>query len=203
MLRNIDPVFTTLPLGSSLARIYFAGGTHPVHWSQFRHFGPITSSRLDHHEAGANGFPSAQSHSILYAARDVTTCLAEVYQEHRHIDRSFRNPWLVIFDLTKEVRLLDLTGAFVTRIGASTVLHSGRKDRARAWARQLYVAYPDCDGIAYCSSMHGNAFAVAFTDRAERRSILPTLPRYNRALTDASLTERIFVAAEDLGYIVS
>lgn len=199
-LRAIEPAIRCVRKGTPLARIYFAGGPHPVAWNAFRRFGP-TDARFDHHlpDKAGNGFMQ-QHRAIFYAASAAATCLAEVFQTDRVINKQRREPWLAVFALARDVDLVDLTGNFVTRMGASTAIHSGPRHRARQWAQALYDAYPHCAGIAYCSSMNGNAPAFALTDRAEALDVLPLKPEFNRALADAALTDLVAAAAEDLGY---
>jgi RES domain len=130
-----------VPAGTLLARIYFATGPYPSRWNQFRNFGP-TAARWDHHLPNADRAPKKQDRSILYCAPDVDTCAAEVFQATRRIDRIRDAPTLVVFALQAPLTLLNLRGAFATTIGASTTIHSGPRSRTRAWARQLYEAYP-------------------------------------------------------------
>ena len=169
---------------TKLARIYFAAGPHPSRWNQFRSFGP-TAARWDHHLPNAHGAAVEQDRAVYYCARDVDTCAAEVFQSTRRIDRTRDAPWLVVFALREAVTLLDLRGTFATKMGASTAIHSGPRSRARAWARELYDAYPDLQGLYYGSSMNGHAPAVALertrttgdartatiSSRAERRYV--------------------------------
>lgn len=77
------------------------------------------------------------------------TCIAEIFQKTRTIHRSHQKPALVGFALASPLKLLDLTGAFTTRIGASMGLLSGARRIDRNWARGLYAAYPEAQGIAY------------------------------------------------------
>ncbi len=198
-LRAIEPAIKCVRKGTPFARIYFAGGEHPVAWNAFRRFGP-TDARFDHHLPGYDGNGYVQDRSILYAASAATTCLAEVFQTNRVVNKRRREPWLAVFTLARDVDLVDLTGNFATRMGASTAIHSGARHRARLWAQRLYDAYPHCAGIAYCSSMNGNAPAFALTDRAETLGVLPLKPAFNRALADAALTDLVAAAADDLGY---
>jgi len=102
---------------------------------------------------GAGGLDRAQARGIYYAARDAKTCLAEAFQATRRIDRVFQAPWLVVFETLGELKLLDLTGDFATRMGAFMAIHSGSRGRARGWARDLYEAYPEVQGILYAASM--------------------------------------------------
>lgn len=198
-LAAIRPSLRRLQAGTVLARIYSAGGEHPVAWNQFRHYGP-SAARFDHHLPDGDGYSQLQDRAILYAAPLARTCIAEFFQAHRIINKQRRAPWLAVFALATNLDLLDLSGNFVTRIGASTALHSGPRARARQWAQALYQAYPQCAGIAYASSMDGNAAAVALWERAELAQALPKTPMFNRALSDATLTDLIDASAEELGY---
>ncbi len=182
-----------------LARIYFTGGDHPVRWNKFRNFGP-TNARYDHHLPDEKGNARVQQLSILYCATDAKTCLAEVFQDTRRIDRFRKSPWLAIFETTKACSLLDLTGSFATRAGASMAINAGNRGRVRQWARAFYAAYPKLHGIYYASSMHANAPAIALADRAERIGILPPFPKFNRALADDALLDVMKHAASALGY---
>ena len=196
-LRDIAPQTIVLPADTALARIYFAVGRHPSRWGRFRRFGP-TAARCDHHLPNAQGVAVEQSRSVFYCAPDIDTCVAEVFQATRRIDRTRDAPWLVVFALREAVTLVDLRGAFATTIGASTAIHSGPRSRARAWARQLYEAYPDIQGLHYGSSMNGHAPAVVLNERAQRA--MPEKPLFHRALNDDMLVEILQHVALRLSY---
>lgn len=135
----------------------------------------------------------------MYLAEQGLTCLAEVFQQSRVIDRVAGDPYLAIFSLRGDLQLLDLTGTFATKMGASLGIHSGPRDRSRMWARALYEAYPDIHGLLYWSSMHPGARAVALFERGF--DSLPQRPDFNRALADHSLTDTVDACAEVLGYL--
>lgn len=194
-----EPVIRTLPAGSRVARVYHSRAPHPLRWNEFRHFGPL-NSRWDHHVSDPTGAPAMQERSIYYAATDANTCLAEFFQHTRRIDRAARSPWLVIFEFPLSLHLIDLTGEFSTRIGASMEIHSGPRARARLWACHLYDAFPSADGIFYASSMNGGKPVLALTDRAEKRRIFPPHPLFHRALADDVLLDTLKDAAYRLGY---
>jgi hypothetical protein len=179
--------------GTRWYRIYFRGGAHPVAWPDYRYFGP-TKSRFDHHLPP----PQTQARGILYTAKDPTTCLAEVFQATRVIDRNSNSPWLVGFDLSRDLSLLDLTGTWPTLAGASMAIATGRRDRARRWSQAIYAAYPNVEGLLYGSSMHANKPAAAFYERAG--SAMPAAPAFHRALSDPALLPRLNTAATKLGY---
>ncbi len=190
----------TLGAGTALARVYFARSAHPLAWNEFRYFGPL-NSRWDHHLPNAEGEAWKQKRGIYYAATDAKTCLAEVFQDTRRIDRAFRSPWLVVFKLSQTLELLDLRGDFATRMGASMAIHSGSRIRARGWARDLYEAFPRIEGILYAASMHAGAPALAFNERAVKRGpLFPAHPEFHRALADDVLLDPLKHAARELGY---
>lgn len=135
---------------------------------------------------------------MLYCAPQVDTCAAEVFQATRRIDRTRNAPAPAIFALHMPVTLLDLRGTFATRIGACTAIHSGPRSRARAWARQLYEAYPDVQGFQYGSSMSGHTPAIVFNERAQ--GAMPKEPQFHRALNDDMLVDVLQGIALRLSY---
>jgi len=187
------PAVSILRAGRRLWRIYFAGGTHAMTWRDYRFFGP-TSARFDHHDPP----PRVQAKDILYAASDAVTCLAEVFQATRVIDRSANAPWLVSFEIERDVALLDLMGSWPTRAGASMAINSGPRPRARRWSQAIYAAYAAVEGLLYGSSMHANKPCVALYERA--RAVLPAAPLFHRALADPALLLRLNGAATRIGY---
>jgi RES domain len=198
-LSAMAPAIHILRAGSTLARVYYARSPYPQSWDRFRYFGPL-NSRWDHHLPDPNGGPQAQDRGVYYGAADAKTCLAEVFQVTRRIDRVFQAPWLAVFETVAELQLLDLTGAFATRMGASMAIHSGSRGRARAWARDLYEAFPAIHGILYSASMHGGRPAIALNERALRAPLFPAHPLFHRALADDVLLDPLKHAASDLGY---
>ncbi|MFV2057857.1 MAG: hypothetical protein ACC707_15430, partial [Thiohalomonadales bacterium] len=67
VLSQIPPVTETLPIGTVVSRIFFAGGTHATKWDVFRYFGP-TASRFDHHLFDTQGDSHVQNRGIMYLA---------------------------------------------------------------------------------------------------------------------------------------
>ncbi len=169
-----------------------------MRWCDFRHVGPL-GARFDHHLPD-DGAPTQQERSVLYAAAHPFTCLAEVYQTTRTISRWHKDPWLVAFELTKPLDLLDLTGAFPTKSGASMGLMTGPRSVERRWACAYYEVYENTHGLYYPSSMHANAPAAVLTDRAEALDVPPKHPSFHRALADPALLSILRNAARTLGY---
>jgi RES domain-containing protein len=198
-LARVTPAIQAIPSGTRLARLYYASGRHPKEWNKFRHVGPV-NARWDHHLLSSDGEPRAQDRGIYYAARDAKTCLAEAFQQTRRVDRAFQAPWLVVFETVAALAVLDLTGDFATRMGASMAIHSGSRERARGWARDLYEAFPDVQGIQYASSMNGGAAALALNERAIEGPLFPSHPLFHRALADDVMLDLLKHAARALGY---
>ena len=187
-----------LPGGTLLWRIYFRAGENPTTWSMFRAYGP-TNGRFDHHLPDSLGAAQHQAdRAILYLAADGPTCIAEAFQEIRTIDRRSRDPWLVGLRIRRPVTLLDLTGTWPTRAGASMKISSGARPMAQRWSQTIYEAYPEIEGIYYGSSMHANQPCIALYERAAEA--LPERPLFNRSLNDPTWLEALRNAASDLGY---
>jgi len=196
-LRRIPPAVATLPAGTKLWRIYFRGGSYPGTWDQMRDYGPVGSTRFDHH-LDPHG---ARDRGILYAATGddaIATCVAEVFQDTRLVDTRRNEPWLAAFTLMEDVSLLDLTGKWPTRARASANINSGPRPRCRRWSRAIYDAYPELGGLYYASSMNGNEPAVVLYERAS--NTLPRSPVLNRPLSDAPLLIPLERIAAELGY---
>ena len=199
VLAGIGSDLLALPAGTRIWRVYMQGGTHPTTWERFRTFGP-TDARFDHHRPPAH----IQGRAVLYGAtgpRAATTTIAEVFQATRVVHRERRAPAWVAFDVTRELRLLDLTGSWPTRAGASMAINSGPRSRARAWARVMYDAFPGLDGLLYSSSMHANQPCPVLWERA--RNALPARPTFHRQLADPAVLTLLKNACHEVGYTLA
>lgn len=197
-LMALGPDIHGIAAGTRVWRIYFQAGAHPTTWSQFRAFGP-TDSRFDHHLPP----PSLQPREVLYGCLGpaaAITAIAEVFQASRTVERTPRAPAWVAFDTVADLRLLDLTGTWPTRAGASMAINTSRRDRARAWSQAIYDAFPDVDGLLYPSSMHANHPCVALYERARRA--VPTLPVFHRSLADPAVLLRLKGACAAVNYVL-
>ena len=192
-LAAIAPAIRMVAAGTRLWRIYQRGGSHPTAWNAFRFFGPFTA-RFDHHLSP----PRLQERGILYAARSFPTCIAEFFQATRTIDVRRGEPWIVAFDLVRDVPALDLAGPWPTRAGASTAICSGPRPRAQRWSCAAYEAYPDIEGLVYGSSMNAGELAVALYERAG--SSIPAAAAFDRPLTLPELHDRLRRSAARFGY---
>jgi RES domain len=182
-----------VPAGTILFRIYALGGIHPTSWDAFRFYGPV-AGRFDPHIPP----PHAQSRGVMYLASHPRTCLAEVFQTKRRIDVTTAEPMLVGFRLARPVQLLDLTGLWPTRAGASAAINSGPRPRAQRWARAIYEAFAGLDGLFYASSMAANAACLALFERAI--DAIPAEPELHRPLADPLLRSFLRRAAIAFGY---
>lgn len=205
-LAGIPPALHTLPAGSEIVRIWFAASRHASGFAHFRDFGP-TQSRFDHHLPDSAGRPTSGARAILYAidaaadAHAFTSALAEVFQDTRTIDLTAGGPRLTVFRTTRDLELLDLTGHWTTRVGASAGLSSGPRAITREWSRDFYDAYPDVDGLRYRSAMSGgSSLSLALYERS--RSAMPIAPLLDRSLAHAALRPGLVQAASTLGYSI-
>lgn len=130
----------------------------------------------------------------------MATCIAEVFQGTRVVDRAGDDRCFTAFRTTRAVRLLDVTGDWPTRAGVSQAIASGPRSRAQAWARAIYEAYPTLEGVWYPSSMHGGHPAVALFERAV--DALPAEPELDVPLTHPGLLPDLVRAANVLGYLI-
>jgi hypothetical protein len=193
-LRGVAPEIHVLPAGAVLWRIYFRGGAHPSRWDGFRAFGP-TNARFDHHATPARRH---RTRAILYASDSGPTSVAEVFQQTRVVDRFADSPALAALKVTKDLQLLDLTGAWPTRAGASMAINSGSRAKARAWSRAIYAAYPNVEGLRYASSMNANQPAFALYERA--KSAMPAAAALDLPLSAPALSAPLAAAAIRFGY---
>jgi hypothetical protein len=199
VLAGITPDIRRLAAGTRVWRLYFRGGPHLGRWNGLRSFGP-TTARFDHQLPDAGGQPQEQSHAIQYLALDGITPLAEVFQDSRVIDRTARAPWLVAYELAADLELLDLTGTYPTRAGASMLIHCGSRPRARAWSRAFYAAYPSIQGLYYASCLHRHRPSLALYERGA--AAIPAHPLFHRALADQALRLTLRNAAVTLNYLL-
>lgn len=194
-LGGLEPEIVALSESTLLFRIYFRGGAHSGRWNEFRPFGPLASARFDHHPDPPGIHPG---YGILYAATGIKTAVAEVFQEGRNVDRRGREPWLAGFTLVRGLELLDLTGDWPTRAGASMNINSGPRPRCRRWSRRIHEAYAQVEGLLYSSSMHANRPAVALYERAAHA--LSASPQIHMPLAHPGLVQGLEKIAGELGY---
>ncbi|HEX2129989.1 MAG TPA: RES family NAD+ phosphorylase [Actinophytocola sp.] len=164
LLRPDEDVVAVRP-GTRIVRVFTAGGRHQQRWNTFRTTGPLPHARFDPHPPASDGTrQDSPDHGVLYFGLSVRTSVAEVFQQTSVVDRTTRRPHLVIVRPERTLRLLDLTGLWPTRAGASQEISSGAKDVSQAWARAIRTAFGGLDGLWYRSSMDSGDPAVCLWD---------------------------------------
>ncbi|MDQ6650591.1 MAG: RES family NAD+ phosphorylase [Actinomycetota bacterium] len=197
-LRLPEDVVALAPM-TRLVRIYRTAGEHPSSWRSLRTVGPVPGGRFDPHPVPAAGRAAdAPGYGVTYLGLSLRTTLAEAFQDARTVDRRTGRPYLAVFRLRRPVHLLDLAGSWPTRAGASQAISSGRRDRAQAWARAIWAAYPDVEGVWYPSAMDGGAPAVCLWQRAA--AALPRFPEVNLPLDAPALALPLARSCLPLGY---
>lgn len=191
-LRNLGTDLHTLPAESVLWRLHNTVGSHVLAWNALRRFGP-TSSRFDPHTPP----PHTQARGVTYLAADLATALAERFQEDRTVDRRFGSPHLTAFATTTALDLLNLTGAWPLRVGASHAINTGRRDVSRQWARAIVTAWPDTAGLWHTSSMTARPCVVLYDPGAPA---VPERPDFSVPLHHPGLTGRLVAATTEIGY---
>lgn len=189
------PEFHTVETTSVLWRIHRTTGLHVAPWNQLRNFGPISTCRFDPHPDGPPRLHPGPG--VLYSAGNLPTALAEVYQTTRVIDLVTGTPAASAFRFRRPVQLLDLTGQWPLRAGASHVINSGRRAATRAWARAFLSLWPELDGLWHTSSLTGHPCVTLYTASADA---LPTTPAHTFDLADPRYLDWLLVAADTIGY---
>lgn len=191
---------THLSAGTRVARIHVVGSPHPMPWNGMRSYGP-TASRFDHHTAPRRPHPTRSIAYLTYGRKRFVAALAEHFQDANGsvgpIDRSHRQPAIAQFELAADVQLLDLDSGWVTRAGGNQAIISGRRSRARQWARAIYSEHPAMQGVAFGSSVWGPGHCLALWDRSALA--IPAAPLTSRTLDDPGLGVALANAAVALG----
>jgi hypothetical protein len=183
-------------LGRSTAvwRVHPTAGPYVTPWDRLRFVGP-TTSRFDPQPP-----PLGRSdRGVTYASLDVATVLAEAFQSTRVVDVHRRAPYLTGWPPARTLTLLDLTGTWPIRNGASHLLTTGPKAVCRAWARAIDEQWPDLDGLWTVSTMTGRPTVVLFTAAADA---FPRRPAFSRPLSTPALQGALAQAAAEIGYRV-
>ncbi len=180
-----------------MVRIHGAAGPFTLAWHELRHFGP-TPARFDPHPAPPEYHPS---YAVLYAAADVDTALAEVFQRGRIVEPAAPNrPTLTVWEPARSLDLLDVRGQWPIRNGASHVLNTGPQPVCRRWAHAIANHPRRVDGLLYTAAMTGQDAAALFLPAADS---FPTAPELSLALDHPGLIGPMAAAARRIGYQLS
>lgn len=185
-----------------LVRIFTQGGNHRQTWDSFRYVGPLPHGRFDAHPSGDGGrLATSPDHGITYFSLSLVSSVASVFETTSTVDRATRGPHVVVLRPRRGLRLLDLTGYWPTRVGASQEISSGIKQITQAWARAIRGAFPDLDGLWFRSSMDAGNPSIALWD-PPASSALPDEPDLLLPLAHPSLDEQLTRACDTLNYIL-
>ena len=177
-----------------LWRIHRTTGPHVVSWRTLRTYGPIASMRYDPHPGPA---AAATTTGVLYAACDVATALAEVYQATRTIDTTSGAPALTGWRPVRPLKLLNLTETWLVRNHASYALLHGPRTVCRTWARVIHLTWPHLDGLYVSSTMTGLPNVVLWNPAADS---FPADPEFTRPLDHPRVRPILRTAARTIGY---
>lgn len=166
---------------------------HPTAWNQHRSYGPLVTARYDSWPPPAQQWPGE---GVGYFRTTIAACVAEVYQDGRAVNPRLGGRYLTGFIPSRELRLLDLTGPWPIRVGASHAINSGPKDRTRRWANALHAAFPDADGVLYIG-VAGIACVALWLPPAE---VFPGYPSLSRPLADPSLRPHLADACAQIAF---
>jgi hypothetical protein len=188
-----------VPAGTALWRVHTSRGPHALPWNEPRRYGP--KSRFDPHPPPVG---DSSDVGVLYTATTLATCLAEVFQHTRVVDRSHGRPVATSWLTTRDLTLIDLQGQAALRLGAADAIN-GEAPRAltQAWARALVAAFPTVDGFWHRSAMDGGDCACLVTGpSADATTALPADPDFSRALDEGRMVSAVAQAAGLIGFAV-
>lgn len=178
-------------------RIQRTSGARVSAWNEARTFGPLPTMRFDPHLDEPTGPRSHPGDGVLYAATDIATCVAEVYQTTKVVDRHSGAPVLVGWTPVRPMRLLDLTGSWALRNGAAQSLAAAPRAVCRAWAREIYSQLPELDGLWVPSTMTGASNVVMWLRAADS---MPAGPSFVRELSHPIAQVALASACRRIGY---
>jgi hypothetical protein len=178
----------------TLWRIHRTTGDHLRPWDGYRTFGPLASARLDPHPLPTEDHPG---YGVLYAATELYTALAEVFQTNRLINTHTGAPHLTGWTPTRSLQLLDLTDTWPIRNHASAALTAAPRPTCRAWARAIHSQWPDLDGLLSPSTMTATPTITLWEPSA---SAIPRRPDFSRPLNHPMLWTLVHLAAARIGY---
>ncbi|OZM72189.1 hypothetical protein CFN78_16820 [Amycolatopsis antarctica] len=204
LLKELHPTQDVVAVhpATRLVRIFSSGGNHPQQWDSFRHTGPLPHGRFDQQTPGRDHAPVTDAgNGVCYFGLTVRTSVAEVFQTTSTVDRKTREPQLVIVRPSRTLRLLDLSGLWPTRVGASQEISSGPKRTTQAWARAIRAAVPDIDGLWYRSSMDSGDPALALWD-PPAGAALPLRPDVLLPLDHPGLDVPLGRICQELNYLL-
>lgn len=179
----------------TLWRVHRVRGSFALPWNGFRTFGPLLSARWDPHPAPPADYAG---YGISYAATELATAVAEVFQTSRTViasDDLHATSWTP----TRDLELLDLSGTWALRNGAAFALASARRPTCRSWSRTIRDSWEWLDGLWAPSTLTGAPLLSLYERAADS---FPRRPAFSRPLSTPLLWSLVSDAADRIGYEV-
>lgn len=162
-------------------------------WDAFRTFGPLSAARYDPHPEPRGEHPGF---GITYAAADVTTTVAEVFQDRRTVNAS-GSLHLTSWTPTRALKLLDLTGDWALRNGAAHALAAAPRPTCRWWSRSIRETWDWLDGLWAPSTLTGRPMVALYEPAGDS---FPPAPAFTRPLDNDVVWDIVADAAVAIGY---
>lgn len=187
-----------------LWRVFRTRGAHPSAWNEMRHHGPVSGMRFDPHPPPPGWHADV---SVLYAATDAITSIAEVFHPRRkRIDREKDGASLASWTPRRKLMLLDLAGDWPMANGASASIQMGPKTSTQAWARAINEDNGDLgsmlDGLYHLSAITGKPLVTLF-HHAEINNAFPPRPAFHGSLAETAVNPFLVILRERLGFTVT
>ncbi|OJV23119.1 MAG: hypothetical protein BGO26_09195 [Actinobacteria bacterium 69-20] len=177
----------------TLWRIHGTFGPHALAWNEFRTFGPLSTARFDPHPQPRG---EHDGYGVSYAALDLPTAVAEVFQ-HTRVVESTPAVTVTSWSPVRPLRLLDLTGDWALRNGASHSLQAAPRRTCRNWSRTILETWQDVDGLQSASTMTGRPIVTLYERAADS---YPHQPAFSRPLNTTAVWVLVADAAAAVGY---
>jgi len=197
--------------GSTWARVYFHAGRYPTRWDRFRHEAIAAPGRFDPFGApGADGVayaattlgervPAEPAPPLDDGDRSaLATCVAEAAQGMATLDRLDQRS-LAVAELTRPLRVLDVSSDWATRAGAGTHLSTSARRETCAWAVSIATRWPDLDGVAYIAATRPAGRALALWSPSAATAVTTSTLLLLRTLDDPVLRGPLSWAAHTTG----
>jgi hypothetical protein len=158
------------------------------------HFGRAAANRFDD-PLGEFG--------VLYVGADPHCCFVETFGQNTGArliaQAALAQRSLARIEADRALRLVDLTGVGLARIGADERLNAGAHDAARRWSRALWDHPDRPDGVLYRARHDPSRTCAALYDRAAETLRTTPLGR----LDDHSLAPTVAAILDAYGFALA
>lgn len=148
----------TLPLVESMGAWY---RLNPIQYSSALHFDRSGKGRFDEPESG---------YGILYLGEDeyaaFIECFGRVHGAKGVAEAALKQRNLFAIAANRPLRLVDLTGSNLVKLGADARLSSGSYGISRTWAKAIWQHPMQVDGLRYRSRHDDERFCCGLFERA-------------------------------------